>query len=324
MPQDIDILDPVPAPLTQDMSARTKAAIVVRFLMQEGAEIDLAALPTSLQADLTREIADLRLIDRATLAEVIEEFAHELDSIGLTAQGGLGSALRLLEGKITNDTARRLRQDAGVRLFEDPWGRITQLDEKELLKLLDAETTEIAAVVLSKLDVTKAAALLGEMPGPRARKISFAISQTAGVTPQAVDRIAAILTAASDDLRDEVMNGLRETDPELAERVLAGVFTFVEIPIHIAAVDVAMAVKTVAQTDMVIALCYANGNGMDEVSEFILGGLSRRMAETIREEIEERGAVKTKEGEAAVTAFVSGVQGQISAGEISFVDLDDD
>ena len=48
------------------------------------------------------------------------------------------------------------------------------------------------------------------------------------------------------------------------------------------------------------------------------------MADTIREEIEERGAVKTKEREAAVTALVSGVQRQISAGEISFVDLDDD
>ena len=47
MPQDIDILDPVPAASTQDMSARTKAVIVVRFLMQEGAEIDLASLPTS-------------------------------------------------------------------------------------------------------------------------------------------------------------------------------------------------------------------------------------------------------------------------------------
>lgn len=233
-------------------------------------------------------------------------------------------------------------------MFDDPWGRIKQLDEKELLKLLDAETTEIAAVVLSKLDVIKAAALLGDMPGPCARKISFVISQTAGVTPQAVDRIgqslmaqldnkperafatlpedriAAILTPASYDLRDEVMNGLRKTDPELAERVLAGVFTFVDIPTRIAAVDVATAVKTVAHTDMVIALCYGNGNGMEEVSEFILGGLSRRMAETIREEIEERGAVKTKEGEAAVTALVSGIQGQILAGEISFVDLDDD
>jgi flagellar motor switch protein FliG len=282
MPQDIDILDPVPNPLTQDMRARTKAAIVVRFLMQEGAEIDLALLPTSLQADLTREIADLPLIDRATLAEVIEEFAHELDSVGLTAQGGLGSALRLLEGKITHDTARRLRQDAGVRLFEDPWGRIKQLDEQELLKLLESETKEISAVVLSKLDVKKAAAVLCGMPGDRARKISFAISQTARVTPDAVDRIAAILTAASDDLRDKVMNGLREKDPELAERVLAGVFTFIDIPTRIAIADVAMAVKTVAQTDLVVALCYANSNGMEEVSDFILEGLSRRMAETLR------------------------------------------
>ena len=99
MPQDIDILDPVPARLTQDMSARTKAAIVVRFLMQEGAEIDLAVFPTSLQADLTREIADLRLIDCATLAEVIEEFAHELDSIGLKAQGSWDRRCACLRGK---------------------------------------------------------------------------------------------------------------------------------------------------------------------------------------------------------------------------------
>jgi flagellar motor switch protein FliG len=48
------------------------------------------------------------------------------------------------------------------------------------------------------------------------------------------------------------------------------------------------------------------------------------MADIIREEIEERGSVKTKEGEAAITALVSGIQGQISAGEISFVDLDGD
>lgn len=48
------------------------------------------------------------------------------------------------------------------------------------------------------------------------------------------------------------------------------------------------------------------------------------MTENIREEIEERGAVKTKQGEAAITALASDIQEQISAGEISFVDLDDD
>ena len=79
------------------------------------------------------------------------------------------------------------------------------------------------------------------------------------------------------------MNGQRETDPELSKRVLASVFTFVNGPTHIAAVDVATAVENVVQTDMVIALCCANENGIEEVSEFILGGLSRRTAETIRE-----------------------------------------
>ena len=48
------------------------------------------------------------------------------------------------------------------------------------------------------------------------------------------------------------------------------------------------------------------------------------MAETLREEIAERGAAKTKDGDAAITALVSGEQGQISASEISFVDLEQD
>jgi hypothetical protein len=74
-----------------------------------------------------------------------------------------------------------------------------------------------------------------------------------------------------------------------------------------------------AKAVIVIALCYANENGLEEVSEFILGGLSQRMAETIRDETEDRSSVKTKEGEAAVTALVPGIQGQISAGEISFL-----
>ena len=58
------------------LTRQQKAAIVVRFLMNEGADINLSQLPPALQANLTHEIADLRLVDRATLTEVIEEFAE--------------------------------------------------------------------------------------------------------------------------------------------------------------------------------------------------------------------------------------------------------
>ncbi len=156
---------------------------------------------------------------------------------------------------------KKLREDAGVRLFEDPWDRIKGLDLDDLIEILDQETAEVAAVVLSKLDVPAAAKILAKMPGERARRITYAISMTAQVTPTAVDRIgqcilsqidnrpefafvdlperriAAILTAANDALRDEVLEGLRDTDKDFADRVERSVFTFDSIPERIAQND---------------------------------------------------------------------------------------
>jgi len=48
----------------------------------------------------------LRLVDRATLSQVIEEFANELDAVGFSSRGGLADALKLLDGKITPQTAK--------------------------------------------------------------------------------------------------------------------------------------------------------------------------------------------------------------------------
>ena len=271
------------------LSRQQKAAIVVRFLMQEGADIDLSTLPEPLQAALTQEIANLRLIDRETLADVVTEFAGELDSIGIAAKGGLGEALQLLDGKITRDTAKRLRQDAGVRLFEDPWPRIRALPNDELIPLLDQETVEVAAVILSKLPVSKAAEILSNLPGDRARRISFAISMTDAVdrigqvilaqidnrperafAERPEDRIAAILTAADDRLREDVLNGLRESEPELAQRVEQAIFTFDLIPTRIAATDVPKALKTADVGDLTLALAYAQTNGQGEIAKYIL------------------------------------------------------
>ena len=185
--------------------------------------------------------------------------------------------MKLLDGKITPQTAKKLREDAGVRLFEDPWDRIKGLDIDELITLLDQETAEVAAVVLSKLNVPQAAKILAKMPGDRARRITYAISMTQSVTPLAVDRIgqcilaqidnrpelaftdepenriAAILTAADDALRDEVLTGLRDTDAALAERVERAVFTFENIPERIAQNDIPNAIRTVSQSDLIAA-----------------------------------------------------------------------
>jgi Flagellar motor switch protein len=67
------------------LSRRAKAAIVVRLLLNEGADIPLEDLPDELQEALTHQMGSMRLVDRDTLSAVVAEFADEIESIGLSS-----------------------------------------------------------------------------------------------------------------------------------------------------------------------------------------------------------------------------------------------
>ncbi|MEI4262824.1 FliG C-terminal domain-containing protein [Roseovarius sp. D0-M9] len=209
-----------------------------------------------------------------------------------------------------------------------------------------AESTEVAAVMLSKLDVTRAADLLSRLPGDVARRVTFAVSQTDAVTPGAVDRIGlalaaqlndmpetafnegpasrigAILNSTSSTLRDDVLTGLDAEDQAFAEQVRRAIFTFANIPARVAATDMPKVTREVDQSVLVVALSAASAGDLAEVAEYILSNISRRLADAIREEMEEMGRVKTKEGEEAMTQVVNAVRRLQAAGEITLVQAD--
>lgn len=214
------------------MTGPQKAAIIVRLLLAEGAELPLARLPEKLQAELTHEIGRMRSVDRATLEAVVQEFAEGVESIGLSFPGGLDGALSLLDGHLSPATSSRLRRMAGFSGTSDPWERIAGLEPDRLLPVLEEESTEIGAVLLSKLAVSKAADLLGRLPGDKARRIAYAVSLTGNVDPgtvrriglslasqldtqpakafdtDPVERVGAILNYSAASTRDEVLKGL--------------------------------------------------------------------------------------------------------------------
>jgi flagellar motor switch protein FliG len=74
------------------LTRKQKAAIIVRLLANEGADVPLAQLDDNLQAELTQQMGRMRYVDRVTLQDVVTEFATELDSIGLACPGGLAGA----------------------------------------------------------------------------------------------------------------------------------------------------------------------------------------------------------------------------------------
>ena len=82
------------------LTTRQKAAVIVRYLLTEGTSLPLASLPEHMQAALTEQMGQMRLIDRATLDDVVAEFLTELDSVGLAFPGGIEGALSMMDGHI--------------------------------------------------------------------------------------------------------------------------------------------------------------------------------------------------------------------------------
>ena len=114
-----------PAPgAVRKLTKRQKAAIVVRLLMAEGADLSLSGMSEATLGELTRQMTTLRYIDRPTLELVIAEFLAEIDGIGLSFPGGVDEALTILESTMTSEMAMKLRKQAGVSAQGDPWERI--------------------------------------------------------------------------------------------------------------------------------------------------------------------------------------------------------
>ncbi|MFD2738837.1 flagellar motor switch protein FliG [Sulfitobacter aestuarii] len=332
----------------QRLSRKAKAAIVVRLLLSEGADIPLEELPEDLQASLTEQMGALRRVDRATLSAVVSEFLDELDGVGLSFSGGLVGALDMLDGKISKHTAARLRREARVRALGDPWESLCGLDADRLLPVLENESVEVAAVMLSKLPVATAAALLGRLPGPQARRITYAVSLTGAVTPEAVERIGlslaaqlehqpprafdadpvervgAILNSSTSLTRDDVLEGLQESDEGFAEAVRRAIFTFANIPERVAPRDIPRILRAVDPGALLTALAGAEAAGQQPVADFILSNMSGRMADQLREDIGEAGKVKPAAAEEAMAAVVTAIRALEATGDVVLLSGEED
>lgn len=337
-----------PVPVPRILSAREKAAVIVRLLLAEGAPLPLSALPEHLQAALAEQMGQMRLVDRATLSAVVGEFLDQLEAVGLAFPGGIEGALGLMDGHISASAANRLRRLAGASAKADPWDRVANQPADRLLPLLDAESVEVAAVTLSKLPVPRAADLLAQMPGERARRVAYAVSMTGNVDPETVrriglslaaqlesqpprafetppvERVGAILNVSPAQTREAVLEGLAAQDQGFADKVRRAIFTFAHLPARLGPRDVPKVLRLVDMPRLVTAMAGAQGTpATAEAAEFLLANMSQRMAQSLREEMAARGKVRDKDAEEAMAAVILAVRQLEAAGELALIQQDD-
>ena len=329
-----------------NLTRRQKAAVMVRLLVSEDLQPDLSGLSEALQTTLARDIAALRRVDNDTLSAVLGEFVAEIEGIALSFPHELGDVLAQLEGNISDHAAAKLRRETGLSYAGDPWDRLSALGTERLLPILKSEPPEIAAVILSKLKVGRAADLLGMLSGPEARSVTLAISRTASIDPETVQaiggallesleaeplaafpegpvsRVGAILNTTTAAVRDDMLTGLEGEDEDFANAVRKAIFTFENIETRIEPRDIPRIVREVDEDTLIMALGAANA-AFPSVVNYILDNLSSRMADQLRDTLEEQGSPGAKDGERAMAVMITRIRELERAGDLIMIASDD-
>jgi flagellar motor switch protein FliG len=323
--------------------------MIVQLLIGDGGKLELSQLPEDMQMLLARELGAIRLVDRETVYQVATEFARDLGAVGLSSSGGADGAIRALSDHLSPNLANRLRAELANAKGSDPWGVLLALPDDKLMDIMTLQSVEVGAVALSKLPVTCAAAILEKLPGDLARKITYAVSQTEKIAPEAVQRIGvslvkdhcnaiavafekapdarvgAILNFSPALTRDALLAGLDGDDPTFANDVRKSIFTFKDIPKRLTPTDVPACIRGIPPEVLATAVAgaLAGDAALVATAEFILENISQRMAGQIREEAAEQGPIKPKIAEDAMRDLSAAVRALADDGTISFIDEDD-
>lgn len=122
-------------------------------------------------------------------------------------------------------------------------------------------------------------------------------------TKTPVERVGDIMNFAQSDVRERIMDDFGDNNPETAEKIRKVMFAFADIPNRANARDASTITRTIPPETLLLAL-----KASPTEAEFLLSGLSSRIAQQLREELAEIGPIKKAEAEAAMTELVVGIR----------------
>jgi len=114
--------------------------------------------------------------------------------------------------------------------------------------------------------------------------------------------------------------GLDEEDQEFVTEVRKAIFTFKHIVNRVDARNFSSLLKSVDNDTLVTALASATHELTKQSADFILANISGRMADQLREAIEERGTVGEEDGEIVMAELVAGVRYLAQSAEILLIE----
>ena len=323
------------------------AAVIIGALGSDVAAPLMEQLDEATLRHFATAMSTLRTVKPDMVNATIRYFLFELEQLDSTVQGGIAEARTLLEAIVNDATLQRIMDHVDMPGVHNVWEKLSMVDEQALAEFLRREHPQTAAVVLSKLSAEHAARVLSLAEPERARDIVVGITKASTLDANVVEaigtsvsddflakqrsdtkgqkpaeRVGGIMNYVAGDIRKFVLDHLEEKTPDFADEVKRKMFTFEDIPTRLERRDVAAVVRVVNQEMLLKALAGADENA-PETKEFILSGISSRVAEQIREDLGDVGKVKKREAEEAQSEVIKAVRQLEAQGEVKLLSIDD-
>jgi flagellar motor switch protein FliG len=324
------------------MSKMQKLATLLLILDNENSAHILGQLEEHDLEAVTSEMTKITGISQSLQQEVLREFSPVAVEAVTTISCGVERVKGMLEKSVglfrASDIICRVSPTRAPVAAMEP---IAELDARQIFSLLRNEQLQTVALVTSYLPPDKASQLISllrpevrdqvverlatlaptsievvesvaeELQRKMANNRTRALNQTGGL------KIAAeLLNALPKNLTEPILMSLRERNSDLGDAILKKMFTFEEL----GKMDTKTLQKIMQEIDM-RTLTISLKTASESLKSALLSVISKRAAESVREEIAFLGPLKVSEIEAAQAQIIDTVRRLESEGEINLEDM---
>ncbi len=318
------------------LTGRQKAAILLITLGPEVSAQVFKHLRDEEIEQLTLEIANVRKVDNQEKESILSEFHQIAMAQEFLTQGGINYAKEILEKALGTHKAMDIINRLTATLQVRPFDFARKADPGQILNFIQNENAQTIALVLSYLHSEQAAMILSSLPQEKQADVAKRIALMDSTSPEVISQVERVLeqklsstvtqdftSAGGIEAIVQILNGvdrgtertildsLEIQDPELAEEIKKRMFVFEDI-VNLDNRSIQRIIRDIENADLQLALKVAS----EEVRDSVFRNMSKRMADTFKEEMEYMGPVRLRDVEEAQTRIVATIRRLEEAGEI--------
>ncbi len=320
-----------------EMKGIRKTAILLVSLTRDVSGEIMKHLNEEQIENVSREIAGLKDVMAAEKQAIVEEFHGMALARSYTEIGGLSYARALLQQSLPEGQASRIIDQIERAIYSKPFNFLQKAETESLLTFIVDEHPQTIALILAHLLPEKASEILGGLEDSKKVEVVSRISRMEQTSPEVIKEVetglenrmasvmsqsyensggipsvADILNVTDRTTERALLENLAQEDPELVEEIRRLMFVFDDIH-KLSDRDVQSILKHVETSQWATGMKGCS----EELQEKILGNMSQRAADMLREEMEYLGPIRLSEVEAMQQQVVDVIRRLEDAGDVS-------